>query len=140
MRGIVNTILKLPNAQKLIATIQKEGPIRIAIRNTGLSNQFGAFWDRQDRVIGISFSQGSQLQQGKIIGSIIFELQNALTNSKMDHFDHLASSRQIGKEEYVEAMEHLEFQNSKNASRLVEEGIQERAFSHHGAAAHLSQL
>ena len=55
LRGIVNTILKLPNAQKLIATIQREGTIRIAIRNTGLSNQFGAFWDRQERVIGVHF-------------------------------------------------------------------------------------
>ena len=46
----------------------------------------------------------------------------------MDHIDHLASSRQIGKEQYVRAMEHLEFQNSKNASKLVEEGIQQGLF------------
>src|SRR5262249_4648040 len=83
-------------------------------------------WDRQDRIIGIHLS--SRVSEGNIIGSIIFELHNALTNNKVDHLDHLAISRRIGKEKYVEAMELLEYQNSKKASAMAQEGIEKGIF------------
>jgi hypothetical protein len=110
----------------LIAQVQQQGPIRIKVENHALSDQFGAFWDRQDRVIGIHLS--SQVSEGDIIGSIIFELHNGLSNSKIDDLDRLAYSRRIGREKYVEAMELLEYQNSKKASAMAQEGIEKGIF------------
>jgi hypothetical protein len=126
LQKYLNKILQLPNAKQLIAQIQQQGPIRIRVVNHSISQQFGAYWDRQDRVIGIHLS--SQVSEGDIIGSIIFELHNALSNNKIDHLDALANSRQIGREKYVEAMEHLEYQNSKKASALAQEGIEKGLF------------
>lgn len=122
LQKYLNQILKLPNARRLIAEIKQQGPIRIKVDNHVLSQQFGALWDRQNRAIGIHLS--SQTSAGTIIGSIIFELHNALSNSKIDHLDFLANSGQIGKEKYIEAMELLEYQNSKKASALTQEGIE----------------
>src|ERR1700722_12505532 len=102
LQSCLNKILKLPSARQLIAEVQQQGSIRIEVANHLLSQQFGAFWDRQNRVIGIYLS--SRVSEGDIMGSIIFELHNALTNQKIDQIDCLANSRQIGRDKYIEAM------------------------------------
>lgn len=119
-------ILKLPRAQELIAEIQRQGPIRIRVANHTLSDQFGAFWDRMDRAIGVHLS--SRVSEGQLIGSIIFELHNALADSKMDQLDYLASRGQISRDKYVEGMEFIEYENSKLAATLAEQGIQQGLF------------
>lgn len=115
-------IQQLPEARELIAAVQKEGPIRILTSDYSLANQFGAFWDPDRRIIYVkSPTHGNE---GAAIGSILFELQNALGTSKIDHLDDLATKRKIDKESYVEAMEYLEYQNSIKASQIAEKGIQ----------------
>jgi hypothetical protein len=126
LQNCLNTILKLPNARQLIAQIQQQGPIEIKVVRHALTQQFGAFWDRQYRVIGIHLT--SQATEGEIIGSILFELHNAFANRKIDQLDKLANSGQIGREKYVEEMERLEYQNSKKASTLAQEGIEKGLF------------
>lgn len=121
LRNCFNQIVKLPEARTLISNIQKEGPIRIIVNNHRLSEQFGAFWDVENRVISVSNSNGTT--DGEIIASIIFELHNAQVNSKINHYDHLASVGRIDRESYVEAIERLEYENSKKASALAEKGI-----------------
>lgn len=121
LQRYVNLILKLPNARSVIDQIQKEGPLRIAVAHNALSNKFGAYWDREMRVIGVNMSPHAS--EGDIIGSIIFELHNALGNSKVDQLDRLAQTRQISREKYVEKMEYLEYQNSIMAAELAEAGI-----------------
>ena len=115
-------ILKLPEARHLIKDIQKAGPFRVLVDNhSKLSNQFSAYWDPDTRTIVVSLK--SNQFGGEIIGSILFELHNALINDKLEHVYDLASRGQIDKESFVEAIERLEYQNSLKASKLAERGI-----------------
>ena len=117
----LDAIQKIPEANQLISAIQKEGTIRIVAKNTGLSNQFGAFWDPDHRVICVALS--SDRTDGDIIGSMLFELHNASVNSKFNQLDALASSGKISKDRFVESMEYLEYVNSHNAAKIAEKGV-----------------
>ncbi len=121
LRDILETIQQLPEAKKLIDTIQKEGAISIKVNTSQTLREFGAFWDPDRRIIFVNYSPNDS--RGALIGSILFELHNALVNSKINYFDELAAKGQIKKEDYVQAIEHLEYQNSLNASKIAEKGI-----------------
>jgi hypothetical protein len=121
LRKYLTTIQKLSEARQLIADIQREGPIRIKLNDHHLSEKFGAFWDMYNRNICISDS--SKNSEGDVISSIIFELHNAQANSKIEYYDNLAIKRKISRENYVQAIERIEFENSKKASAIVEKGI-----------------
>lgn len=114
-------IQKLPEGRELIAAVQKEGVIRIRTSHFTLAQQFGAFWDPDQRIIYVNPSPYHR--EGTIIGSLLFELHNALNNSKIDHLDSLAMQRKIDKESYIEAMEYMEYENSIKASRIAQRGI-----------------
>lgn len=115
-------IQQLPEAKNLIATIQKEGSIRIIINNDHyLTRKFGAFWDPVHRTITVNYSDN--ISEGSLIGSIVFEMHNALVNSKMLDLDNLAAAGKIDRDTYVEEFEKLEYKNSKDASKLVQKGI-----------------
>lgn len=122
LQNSLNKIQKIPEARRLIASIQKESPIQIIAKDTSLSNQFGAFWDPDRRVICISLS--SHATEGSIIGSILFELHNASVNAKFDHLEELVIQGKIDKASYVRSMEYLEYMNSLNAAKIAEKGIQ----------------
>lgn len=121
LQDSLDTILKLPEVRDLISVIQKEGPFRFAVKNTHLSEKFGAFWDMNNRVICVGISPC--ISKGEIIGSMLFELHNALVNSQLNQLDDLVARRKISKEAYVEAVERLEYKNSLNASSLATKGI-----------------
>lgn len=118
---IVSKIQMIPEARKLINDAQKEGSISITFNSHHLSQQFGAFWDVDNRTICVSPS--SQVSEGEMIGSILFELHNALVNSKIMHLDRLATLGQISKEKYVESIEFLEYENSIKAAKIADKGI-----------------
>lgn len=130
LRHCLAAIEKLPEARQLIADVQREGAIRITVNNNTLSNQFGAFWDQDHRLICVSLPASD----GELIASIIFELHNAAANSKLEHFDYLATTGNIDKESYVRSVEHLEYENSLKASKIATKGIQLGIFP---ASAHL---
>lgn len=121
LKNIVAIIQKLPEAEKLISDIQKEGRITITVNRSGMLDDFGAYWDPDNRQICVNVKGDSS--QGTIIGSILFELHNASVNSKIDYYDNLARTGQINREAYVRAIEHLEYQNSLNAAKLAQKGI-----------------
>jgi hypothetical protein len=121
LQNVVATIQQLPEARKLIATIQEEGPISIVVNTTSTLRQFGAFWDPDRRIIAVNVTSDSS--QGTLIGSILFELQNAFVNAKLNHLHDLASEGKIEKEKYVRAIEFLEYKNSLKASKLSEKGV-----------------
>jgi hypothetical protein len=114
-------ILQIPEARNLINAIRKEGSIQIAVQNTALSKQLGAYWDPDRRIIFIDFS--SHQEDGVIIGSLLFELHNASVNFQINHLNELAGKRKIDKDKYVESMEYLEYLNSINASNIAANGI-----------------
>lgn len=122
LKEIIAIIQKLPEAKKLILSIQKEGPISIFCNNDVYAcKQFGACWNADRRIILVDISQKNS--KGMLIGSIIFELHNAAVNSKLLYYDKLASRGKIKKEKYVRNIEYLEYQNSLKASKLAEQGI-----------------
>lgn len=121
LQKCLQAILQIPEAKTLINAIRKEGSIHIAVQNTPLSKQLGAYWDPDQRVIFIDFS--SSHDEGLIIGSLLFELHNASVNSQINHLNKLASQRKIDKADYVESMEYLEYINSLNASKIAQKGI-----------------
>lgn len=118
----VATIQMLPEARALIQNVEQEGSIHIRSSSHSLSDQFGAFWDPEYRRICVSSS--NQRNNGKLIGSIIFELHNALISKKLDHLAFLASKNRISRINYIIAVERLEYQNSLNAAKMIEKGIQ----------------
>lgn len=105
----------------MVAKIQAEGAIRIVVSNEQLAKQFGAFWDPAKRRIAINIPY--HRSEGEIIGSILFELHNAATNAKLIELHLRALRKQISKQAYVNAIEKLEYENSKSASAVAESGI-----------------
>lgn len=114
-------IKKIPEANKLIQRIQKEGSIYIVASSSPVAKQFGAFWDPDRRVISVNISK--HRYEGELISSILFEMHNAAANSKIDRLDYLATTGQIDKESYVRGIEHIEYENSLSSAEIVDKGI-----------------
>lgn len=119
LRKCFEAVLQIPEAKELINNIRKEGSFDIAMLNASLSQQFGAYWDPDLRIINIDPSR----DHGEMIGSLLFELHNASVTSKINELNALASQRLINKADYIESMEYLEYINSLNASRIAQKGI-----------------
>ncbi len=75
---------------------------------------------RKQNNFDFSFPERSE---GSVLASLIFELHNALGFKPVDNFDEMAFYGKISKEEYVRSIEHLEYMNSINASKLAKIGI-----------------
>lgn len=120
LKPYVEKIQQLPEGSKLIDKIWEEGPVKIYNSSKNpIANQFGACWDSERRIIFVNANR----EKGQVYKSIIFELHNALVNSKMDYFDKMAINHKIGREEYIRAIENLEYINSKNGEKIANLGI-----------------
>lgn len=126
LQKYVDAIQQIPEAQELIASIQKEGPITIQSSDTQLAHTFGAYWDPFNRIIHVGSFKNRP--EGVIIGTILFELHNALVDSKFDRLDELAFNNKIDRENYIRSMEYLEYVNSHNAAKIAEAGIKKGIF------------
>lgn len=121
LRSVLETIQQLPEVREILTTIQKEGTVYFLLTNESLSQEFGAFWDPDSRSIRVN--KAILQAEGEMIGTILFELQNALANKEIEKLNWLASSGKINKRDYVRAFEYLEYQNSLNAAKLAQRGI-----------------
>lgn len=119
-------ILKVPEGKSLVEEVEQEGPIKIATGNSPILRKFGAFWDPDRRMICIYLSPHSS--EEAILGSLLFELHNASANGKINRLNQMANARKINKTHYVEAMEHLEYINSKNAAKIARIGVKMGVF------------
>lgn len=126
LNSCVQRIQQLPEAREVISKIQKEGPIRILVNREPLAEKFGAFWDPEDRFIGVNLNFNQD--EGAIIGSILFELHNALNSKKALHLDEMARLNRIDKAHFIEAMERLEYHNSLATANLADCGIRKGLF------------
>lgn len=122
----VQKIRQLPEAEALLREIEQEGPIRFALIEDHEASKFGAFWDLEARVIAVNPSFHHDI--GSMIGSILFEMQNAKASKEFDALFDQAQAGLIAKEPYVRAIEHIEYLNSKRASVMAEKGIQQGLF------------
>ena len=123
LQHILATIQKVPQARTLISNVLKEGPIRITI-NTHLPKEFGAYWEGNQRIIVVNYNN----PESELIDSIIFELHNALANTQLNHFDYLASSGQMTRNQYIESIERLEYSNAHLSKKIMERGVQMGVF------------
>jgi hypothetical protein len=114
-------LLQVEEVRTLIGEIQKEGPIQLIANNQRLSQQFGAYWDLDKRAICVNLS--SHYSEGQVIGSILFELHNAIANSKLEYYDAQVVAGKLDRAKYVEAIEYLEYENSLKAAALAKRGI-----------------
>lgn len=119
-------MMALPEIRDLVAKVQEEGPINIMTYNNHLSTQFGAFYDLDQRTICVCMTPEST--PGDVISSILFELHNAEATSKINYVDHLATSRAIDRNKYVESIEFIEYENSLKASAIAKKGIEQGIF------------
>ena len=132
LRSVWETIQKLPEARQLIQSVVAEGPLHVEV-NRHLTTKFGAFWTGDARAILVNPPRPGN-DRGETIGSILFELHNALADRELTRLDEQAESGQISKQRYIEAVERIEYRNSINASRIARTGIVQGLFP---ATAHL---
>lgn len=122
----LKAIQALPEGTTLISKILAEGPLNIAVGENAVVRDFSACWDPDSRTIFIGLA--SRPTRGEVLGSLIFELQNALVSSQFDKLNQKAIQGRIKKADYIRSMEHLEYINSMNASKLAKIGIQKGLF------------
>ncbi|MBA3237871.1 MAG: hypothetical protein H0T62_05910 [Parachlamydiaceae bacterium] len=118
----LEAIQALPEGKALLSRILTEGPLTIAVGKNDVVRDFSACWDSDSRTILIGLF--SRPTRGEVIGSLIFELQNALVSSQFDKLNEKVTRGKLSKVEYIRAMEYLEYVNSINASKLAKIGIQ----------------
>jgi hypothetical protein len=126
LRPYVSKIFMLPEARSLIASILQGGQIRFRTSHHALSEQFGAYWDIDQRSLCVNLN--SHASEGQIIASILFELHNAEANSQFEYWDTLASLRHIEKERYIREIEYIEYENSLKTYQLSMQGIRQGIF------------
>lgn len=119
-KEILTKIQKIPEVNRLIQDVEKEGPVHIEVMNI-TSSDFDAFWDSANRVVRIN--ERHNQKEGVFICSLIFELHNASTDRHFKQLYQMAKQGQISKDKYVENVERMEHQNALNASTILEKGI-----------------
>lgn len=122
----IRKVQQLPEAHELMQKIQEEGPMAFSTSDHPIVEKFGAVWDTDRRLILLPAH--SESTEGELIGSILFEMHNASSSSQFAHLEKLVKSRQITREQYIEAMEYLEFVNSKKCALLAQKGIEKGVF------------
>lgn len=119
------TIQKLPEVRELIATIEQQGQVRIDVRDLP-HEEFDAYWEGTERLIRINESRNEQF--GIFICSLLFELHNARSNNEIGRLGDMAFNGHLSKDQYVEAVERLEYQNALQTSALLEKGVSLQIF------------
>lgn len=120
-----NTIQNFKDAKELVATAEKEGPIRVEWKPLG-ADGFYACWVGDKRTIILNASK--QWTEGKKISSILFELHNAKSDQVFKKLHKNAFFQKISKDAFVESIEKQEYLNSKMNSELIDKGIKSGLF------------
>lgn len=114
----LETVRKLNDAEKLIEQVLADGPIAI---KSAPDFPFEAYWDPSTRTVGVT-------PAGDKIHSILFELHNASAQNFFEYYDALAREKKISKDDYVRAIEQIEYQNTFKTAALIDEGIRRGIF------------
>ena len=121
LKACLQKIEQLPEANQLMKEIRKEGAIGFAVVENDVVSRFGAFWDWGERMICVNPS--FHRDEGAMIGSILFEMQNAFVSRQFHELLEKAERGEIGRENYIRAVEEIEYHNSKRAASMAEAGI-----------------
>jgi hypothetical protein len=121
----LNLLYRLDESRQLLEKVESEGQLTIKSSHFG-ANQSNAAWVPSERAIYLNF--GKRRTVGSIIASIVFELHNALSDQQFDYYDELAKQGKISRDQYIAAIEHVEYLNACNASKILEKGIRMGVF------------
>lgn len=125
LKGPIEKISKIPEIVQKINKITQEG--KITVKMQYISNfDFEALWNSNSRCIIVNGSNNKK--EGELITSILFELHNAKSDSKLSYYFSLAEKGKIDKESYVRAIEKLEHDNAMETVELLELGIKKGVF------------
>lgn len=121
----INLLYRLNETSQLLQKVESEGKLTIKTSHFG-SNTSNAAWFPSQRAIYLNFA--NQRTLGSIICSIVFELHNALSDKQFDCYDQLALTGKITKEQYIRAIEYIEYVNACSAAHMLEKGVRQGIF------------
>lgn len=117
--GAVEKLYQLPEFHSLVKSVQKEGNIRVTFESV-YDGDFDGFWDSHSRTIIVNANRFRS--EGKALVTILFELHNAKSNAHFKHLIELAQKGELTKDEYVLAVEKMEYENCQMTCALLEKG------------------
>jgi len=121
LKQAIKAIESLPEAAVLIDEVQRKGDVRVDAQTID-SFDFEAMWNSGNRKIIVNEEKNKSL--GKTICSILFELNNAKTNTELISLFTMAQQGKISKNEYVLRVEQMEHENAVATNQLIEKGIE----------------
>lgn len=119
LTGILEKIQTLPEGNELIAKVLERGSISIEI-NYDYPEKFDGYWSSTDRTIYITKKKDSS--QCFLITALLFELHNALRTADLEEMYSLAASQEVEREEFIESVEYIEYENALSTSMLLAQG------------------
>lgn len=125
LEPVIKKLQNLPEGKQLIEEANKEGPITIKFQR-GLS--FAAFWETSQRVIVIDPDKNPT--EGIRLTSLVFELHNALHDTRFQDHIEGALTGSLNKGQYVESLERMEHQTGLKTAALLQKGVKEKRFPH----------
>lgn len=125
LRSAVERIQIIPEVEDMIAEVLKEGPLRIEL-NKNLPEQFQGYWESSNRTIYIT--KLGQSSDCLLALTLLFEIHNAKRTADFAKIDHLASTRQIDREEFIENIEYIEYENALSTSHFLAQGVEKGLF------------
>jgi hypothetical protein len=114
------TVLQLPEANRLLDQVQQEGGIHLVYDRS--SKPYNACWMSPTRTIHVIGKEHRTF--ASYISSILFEMHNAKQDKKLEYLFQLAERGWITKSEYIESMERIEHQNALETMALIKKGMQ----------------
>lgn len=126
LEPLVEKMEQLAEVRALIIEIQKRGPIQLSTGTEGPAEQFGACWNFDRRVICVypPFYE----DEGRLIGSVLFELHNALSTDRYQYLDRLAAEGKIDRKRYIIEYEYIEYINSLQTASMAQKGVDRKIF------------
>lgn len=121
LETVYQTIVQLPEVCELVCQVLQEGPLQIQ-PNSFLSDQFEGYWNSNDRSVYITISRDPTFSE--MIITMLFELHNASRDRDFNHIYNLAVDGLIDRDQYVEKMEYIEYENVLATSLLLKKGVE----------------
>jgi len=122
LQDVLAIIEELPEGKDLIQRVLKDGSISIK-PNQKYSKKFDGYWEGSRRTIHLTASDRNTL-----IGTLIFEMHNAIRDKDFEELDKKAYRGKISKKDYVEAIEYIEYENALSTKNILKKGIAKDIF------------
>lgn len=121
----LNRVYQLPEGRALINQAESEGRLIIKAGKLG-AQASNAAWFPDQRTIVVNFS--NPRSEGSLICSLIFELNNALSQYRFDRADQLAREGKLNKQQYIREVEYIEFLSAQQTDQLLKKGVSSQLF------------